>query len=161
MNALWYYSFDFGKIGISEDGKGLTEVFFLREPAAAPAGRTLLETPLLQRAAGQLQEYFDGKRRVFDLPLSFKGTPFQLDDWAALQTIPYGETRSYEEIARQIGRPKACRAVGMANHNNPVAIIVPCHRVIGKNGKLVGYGGGLDIKTRLLELEKRTLAASL
>lgn len=114
------------------------------------------ETPLLAEARRQLTEYAQGKRREFCLPLSLHGTPFQKKIWAALQTIPYGETRTYGQIAAQTGNPKASRAVGMANHNNPVAIIVPCHRVIGVGGKLTGYAGGLDKKERLLKLEQGT-----
>ena len=109
---------------------------------------------LLKKAAKQLTEYFAGKRREFDLPLDFTGTGFQKKVWAALLTIPYGETRSYGEIAKQIGNPKACRAVGMANNRNPIAIICPCHRVIGADGSLVGFGGGLPAKQFLLDLEK-------
>ena len=101
----------------------------------------------------QLKEYFAGSRREFDLRLDLEGTPFQQSVWQALLDIPYGETRSYGEIARAIGKPRAARAVGMANHENPVSIIVPCHRVIGHDGRLVGYGGGLDVKTALLKLE--------
>ncbi|HSP13306.1 MAG TPA: methylated-DNA--[protein]-cysteine S-methyltransferase [Thermoanaerobaculia bacterium] len=103
--------------------------------------------------AGQLAEYFAGKRRTFDVDLDLSGTPFQLEVWSALQRIPYGEVRSYGEIARAIKRPKAVRAVGAANGANPIPIIVPCHRVIGSNGSLTGFGGGLDVKRRLLELE--------
>lgn len=101
----------------------------------------------------QLKEYFKGQRNVFDLPLQMKGTQFQQEVWQALQEIPYGETRTYSDIAVAIGRPKATRAVGMANHCNPLAIIVPCHRVIGKNGSLTGYAGGLEKKQALLALE--------
>lgn len=103
----------------------------------------------------QLDEYFSGERKTFTIPLSAKGTSFQHLVWDALCTIPYGETRSYGEIAKQIGNPKASRAVGMANHNNPIGIIVPCHRVIGANGTLTGYAGGLDMKQYLLELEQQ------
>lgn len=113
------------------------------------------QTRLLVQAAGQLDEYFTGKRKEFDLPLAAKGTLFQKKVWNALCTIPYGETRSYKDIAIQIGNAKACRAVGMANHNNPIGIIVPCHRVVGADGKLVGYAGGLDRKQFLLELERK------
>lgn len=105
-------------------------------------------------AVGQLHEYFSGGRREFDLDLEFGGTPFQQRVWTALTTIPYGETRSYGEIARQIGAPGAFRAVGLANGHNPIGIIVPCHRVIGTNGSLTGYGGGLERKRMLLGLEK-------
>ena len=113
------------------------------------------ETPLLLEAARQLAEYFSGKRRNFDLPLAPEGTEFQQDCWQALCAIPYGKTCSYGEIAAQIGRPKAVRAVGQANNRNPIAVIIPCHRVIGANGKLTGYGGGLDNKELLLELEQQ------
>lgn len=113
------------------------------------------QTRLLVQAAGQLDEYFTGKRKEFDLPLAAEGTLFQKKVWNALCTIPYGETRSYKDIAIQIGNAKACRAVGMANHNNPIGIIVPCHRVVGADGKLVGYAGGLDRKQFLLELERK------
>lgn len=102
----------------------------------------------------QLQQYFDGSRKSFQVTLDLQGTPFQRQVWQALQGIPYGRTVSYGEIARQVNSPKACRAVGAANGQNPVSIIVPCHRVIGSNGKLVGYGGGLPIKTALLKLEQ-------
>lgn len=101
----------------------------------------------------ELDEYFAGKRREFSFPLDLRGTDFQLACWRALLAIPYGETRSYGEIARAVGKPQAFRAVGMANNRNPVAIVVPCHRVIASNGTLCGYGGGLDVKRKLLELE--------
>jgi methylated-DNA-[protein]-cysteine S-methyltransferase len=109
--------------------------------------------------AKQLREYFDGKRRDFDIPLDVDGTEFQTKVWAALRKIPFGQTASYAEIARQIGKPKAMRAVGMANGRNPVSIVVPCHRVIGADGSLTGYGGGLDRKRILLDLEDRVMAA--
>ncbi|MDG4668701.1 methylated-DNA--[protein]-cysteine S-methyltransferase [Mycobacterium sp. 236(2023)] len=105
-------------------------------------------------AVAQLDEYFDGGRQDFDLELDLVGTPFQRKVWHALLTIPYGETRSYGEIARQIDTPSASRAVGLANGHNPIGIIVPCHRVIGANGNLTGYGGGLDRKRMLLGMEK-------
>ena len=109
--------------------------------------------PILARARKQLQEYFAGKRTEFDVPLDLHGTPFQLEVWAKLLEIPYGETACYEEQARKIGDINKVRAVGGANGKNPVSIIVPCHRVIGKNGSLTGFGGGLDRKKLLLELE--------
>jgi methylated-DNA-[protein]-cysteine S-methyltransferase len=102
---------------------------------------------------GQLEEYFAGKRREFNFPLDLRGTDFQLACWRALLAIPYGETRSYADIARAAGKPNAFRAVGMANNRNPVAIVVPCHRVIASDGGLCGYGGGLEVKRKLLELE--------
>ncbi|MGH3970782.1 MAG: methylated-DNA--[protein]-cysteine S-methyltransferase [Mycobacterium sp.] len=112
-------------------------------------------------AVDQLGEYFSGERTDFDLELSMAGTEFQRRVWRALTTIPYGETRSYGEIAGQIGAPGAARAVGLANGHNPIAIIVPCHRVIGASGSLTGYGGGLDRKRSLLELEKCHLSTDL
>jgi len=113
-------------------------------------------------AIGQLEEYFAGDRRAFELPLALDGTPFQQRVWAALQEIPYGRTATYGQIASGMGHPSAARAVGMANNRNPIAIVVPCHRVVGSNGALVGYGGGLDRKRMLLELESgvRPLPAS-
>lgn len=110
---------------------------------------------LTEAVCRQLDEYFAGTRTTFDFPLRLQGTPFQEKVWAALWDIPYGETRSYQQIAQAIGQPKACRAVGMANHRNPIYIVVPCHRVVGANGALTGYGGGLDMKKALLELEAR------
>lgn len=104
----------------------------------------------------QLHEYFDGKRTQFNLPLKYTiGTPFQQRVWDVLREIPYGETRSYKDVAISVGNELAVRAIGGANHNNPISIVIPCHRVIGKNNKLVGYGGGLENKERLLNLEKR------
>ena len=112
------------------------------------------ETPLIRRAAVQLQEYFAGKRKVFDLPLAPEGTSFQHRVWAVLRSIPYGQTLTYGEVAARAGNPKASRAVGMANNRNPLMIIVPCHRVIGAGGRLVGYACGLDKKEFLLNLER-------
>lgn len=110
--------------------------------------------PILQEANHQLHAYFQGKRNQFDLPLEFYGTDFQKKVWVELLKIPYGETRSYLDIATALDNPKAVRAVGAANGKNPLSIIAPCHRVIGKNGKLVGFAGGLDVKEQLLKLEK-------
>jgi methylated-DNA-[protein]-cysteine S-methyltransferase len=112
-------------------------------------------------AVAQLAAYFAGERTSFDLDLELTGTEFQRRVWAALQTIPYGETRSYREIAEQVGAPTAFRAVGLANGRNPIGIIVPCHRVIGAGGSLTGYGGGLDRKRLLLELEKSRIPETL
>ncbi len=106
----------------------------------------------------QLRQYFAGKRQQFDLPISPQGTPFQERVWQELRKIPYGETASYGTIAQRIGKPKACRAVGMANSKNPIPIIIPCHRIIGKDGSLTGFGGGLPVKKQLLELERQSLA---
>ena len=115
------------------------------------------ETPLINEAYRQLSEYLLGERKSFDLPLNPRGTVFQQQVWKALCDIPYGETRSYKQIAEAIGNPKAVRAVGMANNRNPLLIVVPCHRVIGANGKLVGYGAGIEKKEFLLKLEKSLL----
>lgn len=141
-----------GEITIAADPTAITHLEF-HLPESVAASCIPKETPLIRQAFAELEEYFQQKRQVFDLLLAPTGTPFQRLVWEALLTIPYGETRSYQEIAAATGNPKACRAVGMANNRNPISIIIPCHRVIGKNGSLVGYGGGLDIKRRLLELE--------
>jgi len=111
----------------------------------------------LREPIRQLRAYFSGQLEGFDLPLEPQGTPFQLAVWRRLCEIPYGETISYGELARRLGNPKASRAVGLANGSNPIPIVIPCHRVIGSNGKLTGYGGGLDIKEKLLALERRQL----
>ena len=111
------------------------------------------QSPILDRVKRELDEYWAGKRTVFTVPLNAVGTPFQQKVWQALLTIAYGETRSYGQIAAQIGNPKASRAVGMANNRNPISIIIPCHRVIGSDGRLVGYGGGLEKKVWLLDFE--------
>lgn len=120
-------------------------------------GREDRRHPVLREAERQLRAYFAGELRQFELPLEPEGTPFQQRVWMALVKIPYGETRSYMEIARSIGAPAAMRAVGAANGANPLPIVVPCHRVIGSSGKLVGYGGGLPLKRRLLALERGSL----
>ena len=112
------------------------------------------ETSITKETAKQVEEYFAGKRKKFDIPFNMKGTPFQQSVWNALCTIPLGETRTYKDIAVQIDNPKAMRAVGLANNRNPISIIVPCHRVIGANGSLTGYAGGLGAKEYLLDLEK-------
>ena len=112
------------------------------------------DSPLSHAASEQLREYIEGRRKAFDLPLAPKGTEFQLTVWEALLQIPYGETRSYKDIAIAIGKPKAVRAVGMACNRNPLPILIPCHRVVGKNGKLTGYAGGLHLKQQLLDLER-------
>lgn len=149
-----YLQTPIGELELVEDGTGICELNFGHSGKQEEIPEA--ETELLKAAKRQLTEYFSGKRTQFDLPLSYSGTPFQIRDWEALRTIPYGETRSYGEIARQIGCPNGSRAVGMANRANPIAIIIPCHRVIGANGKLVGYAGknkALDIKAYLLKLE--------
>jgi methylated-DNA-[protein]-cysteine S-methyltransferase len=112
------------------------------------------DQPILRQTEQQLEEYFSGSRKSFSIPLDIRGTSFQKDVWQQLLAIPFGQTRSYGELAKQLGRPLASRAVGAANGRNPLSIVVPCHRVIGSSGKLTGFAGGLDTKARLLELEK-------
>lgn len=130
-----------------------TETHLINIQFTQPQKALLQTTELLSMATIQLDEYFQGKRTTFSLPFKLTGTPFQLAVWKELQNIPYGQTTSYKEIAQKINKPKAYRAVGMANNKNPLPIIIPCHRVIGSNGKLIGYAGGLNLKNYLLELE--------
>lgn len=131
-----------------------TETHLINIQFTQPQKALLQTTELLSMATIQLDEYFQGKRTTFSLPFKLTGTPFQLAVWKELQNIPYGKTTSYKEIAQKINKPKAYRAVGMANNKNPLPIIIPCHRVIGSNGKLIGYAGGLKLKNYLLKLEK-------
>lgn len=152
IKNLYYYKTDVGLIGIADNGQAVTDLFFANE--IAPGDVVQKETSLIRQTAHQMEEYLQGKRRFFDLPLHLEGTAMQQMVWKALLKIPYGQTRSYKQIAEQIGRPRAYRAVGRANNRNPISIIVPCHRVIGANGKLVGYGGGLELKQHLLNLER-------
>ena len=137
-----------GELTLTEENGALTGLYF----GARPGGEEG-PSPLLEEASRQLQAYFAGQRQAFSLPLAPRGTAFQLQVWQALQTIPYGEVRTYGEIARAIGKPKACRAVGMANGRNPLPVFIPCHRVIGTNGSITGYSGGLEKKRFLLRLE--------
>jgi O-6-methylguanine DNA methyltransferase len=145
-----------GPLFLAVSTKGLVRLEFEgRLQKLNPRSLELQESqPVLDPYLRELNEYFAGQRREFSLPLDLRGTDFQLACWHALLEIPYGETRSYRDIARAIGHPQACRAVGMSNNRNPVAIIVPCHRVIASSGSLCGYGGGLDIKRKLLDLEQ-------
>ncbi|MBO5208192.1 MAG: methylated-DNA--[protein]-cysteine S-methyltransferase [Lachnospiraceae bacterium] len=167
LNRTWIET-PIGRIKIEEDGEAITSLYLVkeasqeskdaREGAQAISGivdTTQQESSLLQEAKKQLQEYFAGERKVFDLPVKPQGTPFQQKVWSALRTIPYGETCSYGEIAAKIGNPKAARAVGGANNKNPILIVIPCHRVIGANGAMVGFGCGLPVKEYLLLLEKK------
>ena len=145
-----------GPLTITATKKAVTAIRFGTQVPEGSTRCTGAEaTPLLRKAAEEIGDYFAGSRRKFTLPLAPEGTPFQQKVWEALRTIPYGETRTYKQIAIQIGHNQSFRAVGMASNRNPIAIVVPCHRVIGYDGKLTGYAGGLDIKGRLLELEKR------
>lgn len=153
MKYYDYYESPLGRLLLAEEHDALTCLAFGAIKNFPDTEICRKDTTLLQAAKLQLMEYFAGNRKTFDLPLAPAGTPFQKKVWEALCTIPYGETKSYQDIAVQIGTPKGCRAVGMANNRNPIAIIVPCHRVIGKNGSMVGYGGGLWIKEWLLNHE--------
>lgn len=143
-----------GTVRVVEEDNCIVSVHTMRELEQIFGDKQYKETPLLLEAKQQLTEYFAGKRKNFDLPLRPQGTDFQKRVWEQLKQIPYGETRTYGQIAKAAGNPKASRAVGGANNKNPIGIIVPCHRVIGASGKLVGYAGGLDIKEKLLALEK-------
>ena len=152
QNPTCYYESPLGLIRIEEDSQGITSLKFADQVTddikAVSFGTFLNDTKL------QLQDYFSHKRSQFDLPLSISGSDFQKQVWAVLKDIPYGETRSYKQIAKAIGNEKAARAVGMANNRNPILIIIPCHRVVGKDGTLVGYAGGIERKQKLLKLER-------
>ena len=152
MKYMWHFDSPIGKLTVAEKDGAISHLVFGSDKRLN--GFEQKETTLIKKAEKQIKEYFDGKRKDFDLPIVFEGTDFQISVWEALRTIPYGKTCSYKDIAIKIKNEKAPRAVGMANNRNPISIIVPCHRVIGANGKLVGYGGGLDIKQYLLDLEK-------
>ena len=159
-SAVCYAALDspVGPLILVADAAGLRRIDFVngRNPGMPdPAWRN--DAAALSETARQLKAYFSGELTQFDLPLSPAGTSFQKSVWKELCNIPYGETTSYGELARRMGNPKACRAVGLANGSNPIPIIIPCHRVIGANGKLTGYGGGLPIKEKLLALERRQL----
>ena len=148
-----FFSSPVGVLEVVEQGGMLRELHFHSSGEAPPLEAPL--SPVLKLCFLELEEYFQGKRQRFTMPLYLQGTPFQIEVWRTLREIPYGETRSYQDVALAIGNPRALRAVGGANHKNPLAIIIPCHRVIGKNGSLTGFGGGLAIKEWLLEHEKR------
>lgn len=145
-----------GKLKLVASDKGLVAVLWEDDgPRRVRLSEQIEDEkhPILVETERQLREYFAGKRQEFNVPLDMKGTRFQKDVWEALLSIPFGETRSYGQLARQLGNPRATRAVGAANGRNPVSIIVPCHRVIGSSGKLTGFAGGLETKERLLSLE--------
>ncbi len=148
-NKAYFYS-PIGCLSIEDNGTALTKINFEKQGCKKGEKRS----ELADKAIQQLEEYFSGKRFSFSIPLAPFGTQFMQDVWRALINIPYGEVRTYGDIAKAIEKPKACRAVGMANNRNPLPIIIPCHRVIGANGKLIGYAGGLDCKEKLLALEK-------
>lgn len=145
-----------GKLKLVASDVGLVAILWENDPPKRIPLKSLVENknhPILVEAEAQLKAYFDKKLDKFSLPLDFVGTEFQKKVWEALLTIPFGETRSYQQIAQQISHPKAVRAVGSANGKNPISIVVPCHRVIGANGKLTGFAGGLPIKEYLLNIE--------
>lgn len=161
MNQLFYtwYESPVGRLLLVGSRAGLNFVSFSSGKHAVVISPEWNEDrAVFQNAITQLDEYFAGRRKTFDLALFPQGTAFQTQVWNALQTIPYGETISYKELAQRIGKPKTIRAVGAANGANPIPIIIPCHRVIGLDGSLTGFGGGLPLKKRLLELESRQLA---
>ncbi len=152
MSGFAIYESPFGPIRMDYEGEVL-----VRLRTVEPTVQTGERTELTDRAMEQLREYFSGQRKQFELPYELRGTEFQKKVWAALEAIPYGQTRSYREIAQAVGNPKAVRAVGAANGKNPMWIVVPCHRVIGADGGLTGYAGGVELKRALLELEQRTV----
>ena len=151
MKYFFTYKTTIGNITIAEEDNHIIMIKFKEDVGSA----IKKETPLIKEAINQLSQYFEGKRQTFDLPLRSDGTDFQQKVWAALQRIPYGQVWSYKRLAEEIGNPKACRAVGMANNRNPISIVVPCHRVIGSDGSLVGYASGIENKRWLLELEQK------
>ena len=151
MSFRIFRDFPFGRFGVEEKEGAVTHLYLNPAGAVLPAEER--ETPLLAEAMRQLAENFAGERREFELPLAPEGTPFMRRVWAELVKVPYGATATYGEIAERIGNPGGSRAVGLANNRNPIAIIIPCHRIIGSSGKLVGYAGGVELKERLLALE--------
>jgi methylated-DNA-[protein]-cysteine S-methyltransferase len=160
-SRIFYTTLDspVGALFITSNGEAITELFMDKHKGGPkPIGDWRRDDALFREVADQLRAYFAGELTEFDLRLATGGAPFQKRVWAELQKIPYGSTISYGELARQVGNPKASRAVGAANGSNPISIIIPCHRVIGSNGKLTGYGGGIERKKFLLEFEAETLA---
>ncbi len=158
--SLFYKLIDspIGKLKLVASEKGLVGILWEEDRPGRVRLSELTEDvkhPVLVKTEEQLREYFQGQRRKFTVPLDMRGTPFQKQVWEALLAIPFGETRSYGQLAKQLGNPDATRAVGAANGRNPVAIIAPCHRVIGSSGKLTGFAGGLEAKAHLLSLEGR------
>ena len=155
MNVYCFVESPIGPLMLSSDGESLTGLY-MGKPSKRPNTDSWAEDaqhPVLKETARQLDEYFKGHRRRFELPLKFNGTQFQQRVWRALTEIPFGETRTYGQLARQLDNPSACRAVGLAHGKNPIAVIVPCHRVIGADGSLTGFGGGLPRKEWLLSHE--------
>jgi methylated-DNA-[protein]-cysteine S-methyltransferase len=162
MHYFTYLTSKLGRVTIQASERGISGVWFeTHTTLPSELGQQRDDYPLLVEAATQLEAYFRGERRQFSLPVDMHGTEFQKAVWQALMTIPYGETWSYAQLASVIGRPKAVRAVGSANGKNPISIIVPCHRVIGANGTLTGYAGGVERKAELLRLEGATSSAKV
>lgn len=170
MKNIFFYDTEIGKIGLAENGDTITNLFFvgselfddrikkyrIKDSRNKQANEFQInETELLRKVANQLREYLTGARKVFDLPLFAEGTDFQMKVWNILKTIPYGECLSYKQVAEAIGNPKSSRAVGNSCNKNPIPIFIPCHRVIGSNGELVGYAGGIETKKILLETERK------
>jgi len=153
MKYIAFYKTAIGRIGIAENRGGISHILF--EGSKGLSDYQEKETALIENCHKQLMEYFEGKRTKFDIPLYLEGTEFQKSIWSALQDIPFGETCSYKEVAIKINNEKAVRAVGLANNKNRIPIIIPCHRVVGINGSLTGYAGGLELKQFLIDLEKK------
>ncbi|MCL2441549.1 MAG: methylated-DNA--[protein]-cysteine S-methyltransferase [Treponema sp.] len=152
MKYFYEYNNKFCNLFIAEESENISLVSFNNSKLSKEFIKK--KTPLINNTINQLEEYFAKKRKTFDIPLFLNGTDFYKKVWEVLKTIPYGEYRSYGQIAAMINKPKASRAVGLANNRNPIVIIIPCHRVIGHNGSLVGYAGGLELKKQLLDIEK-------
>lgn len=159
MKSIFYFDTSIGRIGIAEEDNFITNVIFENDKLPVKARNeqdmVVKQTELLKEAGLQLTEYLAGQRKDFTLPLAPEGTAFMKKVWECLCNIPYGETRSYRDVAEAAGNSKACRAVGLANNRNPIPLFIPCHRVIGTDGRLTGYRGGLELKNKLLEMEKK------
>ena len=157
--SVYFYETTAGNFGIAEKDGSITHLFFEEDPL--PQVIPVHETPLLREASRQLRHYLAGELTHFELPLNPKGTPFFQKAWENLRAIPFGETATYKEIAARVGSPRAARAIGLANNRNPIPIFIPCHRVIGSNGALTGYRGGIDLKRHLIEMERKIHHAAL
>ena len=153
---MYFHHMAIGRIGIAEEQDCITNLYF--ETDAVPQNAEMCETEVIQEAFQQLSAYLAGDLKTFSVPLAPHGTDFMLTVWKALCEVPYGTTSSYRQIAVAAGKPKAARAIGMANNRNPLPLFIPCHGIIGSDGRLVGYRGGLEVKKQLLELEKRNCA---
>ncbi len=159
--SVWYYEFPIGRLGIVQENGFLVSILFADTNKAHLDDLKEEKTPIIEETALQLDTYFSLRRKKFNLPIHLRGTDFQRACWNAIKAIPWGETKTYKDIAESLGRPKAVRAVGFANSRNPLPIVVPCHRVIGSDGSLTGYGGGLPVKRYLLDLEKGKIPSLL